>query len=225
MIREDYILGWIKRYIQFLAEILGLMKGEQFQAAIQKIDVVLQGLLGVDQQALLTLSEGEIIARLALDEPIPVINEKCAYLAALLKQLGLALSTQNRHEESRLCLLKSLHLILGLKLQQIPNTLGDYTPTIDSLMDLLKEQPLAPRTYAALMLDYEQEKRFAKAEDMLFAMLESAPADKNLLEIGFGFYRRLQALSDEALMAGDLPREEVEQGIVTLKTWAHSPPA
>ena len=45
MIREDYILAWIKRFLELLAQVLGLVKREQYQAALEAIDCALQTLL------------------------------------------------------------------------------------------------------------------------------------------------------------------------------------
>jgi hypothetical protein len=75
---------------------------------------------------------------------------------------------------------------------------------------------MSARTHAALMIYHEQEGHFAKAEDGLFAMLEAAPDNREALAIGLAFYHRLQALSDETLLMGNLPRDEVEAGLAEL---------
>jgi hypothetical protein len=58
---------------------------------------------------------------------------------------------------------------------------------------------------------------FAKAEDAFFALLDVEPGNSRLIDFGIAFYQRLQSQSNEALVAGDLPRAEVEAGLGELR--------
>jgi tetratricopeptide (TPR) repeat protein len=44
MIREDYVLTWIKRFVRLQAEIAGLVKTDRYQEACAKIDRALEDL-------------------------------------------------------------------------------------------------------------------------------------------------------------------------------------
>ena len=134
-------------------------------------------------------------------------------LAAVLKQLALVSAAQQRLDLSRDCFLKSLHLVLGLNLCRDGTELAEYLPTVEELVEALKPYDLPPRTHAALMIFHEQRGKFSKAEDALFALLESVPGHADAIGLGVAFYERLLALSDAALDAGDLPRAEVEAGL------------
>ncbi len=213
MIREDYIISWIKRFIQLLAQIVGLVKQEQYQAAIQAIDGALQTLLDLGPDAVVSLSEGQILARLTLGEPTQLVQAKCAMLAAILQQLGIALAAQNRNEESRDCRVKALHLTLGLLQGETLAALPEYAPKVEDLVGVLKEENLPPRTYGALLLYYEQKGEYAKAEDALYALREAEKNQALTNEVGAAFYERLLRQSDEALRAGNLPRAEVISGL------------
>ena len=68
MIRQDYILEWIKRYIRWLAEIVGLVRAQDYEAAIRRIDLALRTLLEVGSDSVTDLSEGEILARLTVGD-------------------------------------------------------------------------------------------------------------------------------------------------------------
>ncbi len=214
MIREDYILSWIRRFLEMLAQIIGLVKADQYEAAIKAIDGALQTLLDLGPDSITTLSEGQIMARLTLGEPTQVVQAKCVMLAAVLQQLGIVCAAQRRTEESRDCLIKALHIMLGVSLGQEANPLPDYAPKLEDLTNQLKGQELPARTYAALMHYYEQAGAYGKAEDALFALRDSGfePAR----EIGVAFYERLLAQSDSTLSAGNLPRPEVEAGLAEL---------
>ena len=64
--------------------------------------------------------------------------------------------------------------------------------------------------------DYEQGGTYARAEDELFALLESAHGHADAIGMGEAFYERLLALDDATLDAGGLPQAEVEAGLAEI---------
>ncbi len=60
---------------------------------------------------------------------------------------------------------------------------------------------------------YELANKLDKAEDTLFYMLRKTNNDKNMLLEGMNFYNRLEEREHEELIDGNLPIEEVEDGI------------
>lgn len=217
MIRHDYLLGWIRRYIQWIAEITGLIRREDWEAAMRRADMALRGLLDLGTDSVQSLSEGEILARLTVGDPPPVVQEKCFVLAALLHQLGRIAAGKGRPEEARDGHLKALHILLGLQIRAERAGLPEFVPAIADLEEALSGEEMPPRTHAALMIHHEQAGRFAKAEDALFKLLRLEPDNSDTFEMGEGFYRRLLVLSDEALATGGLPRAEVEAGLADLR--------
>jgi tetratricopeptide (TPR) repeat protein len=224
MIREDYILAWIKRYVRWLAEIAGFIQVADHEAALRRIDQALRGLLDLGPDSVMSLSDGEILARLTLGEPSQLVQDKCVVLAALLNQLAIVCAAREQPEQSRDCLVKALHLVLGLKLRAEAVHVAGYAPTIENLEERLKSFDLPPRTYAALMIYHERAGQFDKAEDALFSLLEAAPGQAEAIELGAALYHRLQSLSDEVLTAGNLPRAEVEAGLAELGRRAAAKP-
>ena len=217
MIREDYIIDWIKRYVLMLAQIVGLVKTEHYPAALRAIEGALQTLLDLGPDSVLSLSEGQIMARLSIGGPTQIVRDKCVILAALLEQLGIVGAAQDRRRESVECHLKALHIMLGLRLGEETQSLPGYAPRVEDLAARLKEERLPGRTYAALMLYYEAQASFAPAEDALYALLETEPDSPNGVDIGIAFYERLLARSDAELIAGHLPRQEVEEGLAKIQ--------
>jgi hypothetical protein len=98
--------------------------------------------------------------------------------------------------------------------------LPDYVPTIESLDAELSAHALPITTQQQLLLYYEQAGVYAKAEDILWAMLQAAPGDCTIVGAGRALYARLQQLNDEALIAGNLPRDEVDGGLADLDGYA-----
>lgn len=215
MIREDYLIGWIKRYLSWLAEIAGFRKAADYEAAARRADYALRELLGVGADSVVSLTEGELLARLTVDNPPPIVRDKCLLLAALLNELGHVAAAQNDPDTARHCWLKALQVALGTVFQG-GGDLPEYAPRVETLLGHLGDATLPPHTEAALMLYQEQRGEFARAEDALFRYLEATDYAPDPLAIGRAFYHRLSVLSDEALALGGLSRAEVEAGLAEL---------
>jgi len=216
MIRRDYLLRQIEQFVAMLAKVAGLAQKEQWQEASSSIAREFQRLGGVDGPEVLKLSETELLARLIQGEPTQAVETKAFMLATLLKTNGDVLAAQGRREEGRLYYLKGLQLLLETfgrnEITERPN----FVPAVEAFLTGLRDAPLPLPTNALLMRHYERIGEFAKAEDVLFAMVESAPANVELLDFGAAFYRRLLGLSDDALAAGNLPRGEAQAGLTEL---------
>lgn len=216
MIREDYLIGWIKRYLHWLAEIAGLIRSADYVAAARRADLALRELLGLGADSVGSLTDGELLARLAVDDPPLVVRDKALLLAALLTALGRTAAAQNDPDRARDCWLKALQVALGVSLQG-GGAWPEFAPTPPTLLELLGPTALPPRTEAALLLYHEHRGEFARAEDALFRFLDTTGNAPEALEIGRAFYHRLRALSEEALTLGGLSRAEVEDGLAALE--------
>lgn len=212
MLREDYLIGWIKRYLRWLAEIAGLAQAADYAAAAQRADFALRELLGLGADSVLTLTDGELLARLAVDAPPPVVRDKCLVLAALLERLGQVATARQDPGPAREYWLKALQVVLGASLQG-GGALPEYAPSVTALLDQLGNAPLPPRTQAALVLYHEQRGEYARAEDALFRLLDLTDDASAVRAIGRGFYGRIEVLGDDLLAAGGLPRVELAGGL------------
>ena len=125
---------------------------------------------------------------------------------------------QERLEQSRECYLKGLHLLLdALSWGEDVRITLNRSAGGDVWFTALADEALPLQTQASLMQHYERTGQFAKAEDMLYGMIEVEPGNAGLLDFGISFYERLQGQSDDNLVVGDLPREEVETALEDLK--------
>lgn len=217
MIRRDYLLRQIEQFVAMLAKVTGLAKNEQWQEASSSITGEIQRLTGLDGPEVLRLSETELMARLIQGEPTLLVESKAFMLATLLKTSGDLSAGQGRLEESRQYYLKGLQLALDTFGRHEVTERPDFVPAVETFLTGLRDAPLPLPTSGMLMRHYERTGEFAKAEDILFGMLDIEPANIELLEFGTGFYRRLLQLKNDMLAAGDLPRVEVEAGLAELE--------
>jgi hypothetical protein len=80
----------------------------------------------------------------------------------------------------------------------------------------LADASLPARTQAMLMYHYERCGLFAKAEDALFALLDTNTGNADGLDFGIAFYERLRGRSDSALATGNFSHSELEAGLAEL---------
>ena len=175
MIRRDYILGMIEEFIQALARINALKQGQRWQEAAGVVDEEFQRLIGAGAQAVARLTETELLASLIRGEPTQAVRDKTLMLTALLREAGDVAPTQGRAEESRSCYLKGLHLLLETLAHEEVSAFPDFVPRVEMFAAALRGSRLPLETQALLMQHYERSGEFGKAEDALFAMLETEP--------------------------------------------------
>jgi hypothetical protein len=217
MIRRDYILRMIEEAAQALARIISFKNGRRWREAAEVIDQQFARLVGLDAQAVSRLSETELLARVIEGEPTQAVREKTLILTALLKEAGDLAAVQDQAQEGLACYLKALHLLLDVLGRGEPFECPEFVPRVEALTAALSDEPLPVGTHALLMQHYERIGQFAKEEDALFAILEADSGHEPALDLGISFYHRLQGQSDDALAAGDLPRNEVEAGLAELE--------
>jgi len=216
MIRRDYILRMLEEFFEVLSRIRALQKGQKWGEANQVAQKEFQELVGADSETVSQLSETELLARLIKGEPTLAVREKVLMLTALLKEAGDIACGSGNAEKSRACYLKGLHLLLDILAREGAFECPEFVPRVEAFLAVLDDSGVPLTTRAMLMQHYERLADFAKAEDALFAMIESQPDNLDLLDFGIGFYRRLEHQSDAALVAGNLPRGELQAGLAQL---------
>ncbi len=217
MIRSDYILRMIDEFFQMLSRIRSLESEQRLAEASLTLEEGYERLIGGGSREAAELSETELLARLIQREPAQAVREKALILTALLKESGDIAVAEGREEEGRTYYIKGLHLLIGNLGQEEFADRPDFIPQVDAYMLALEGEKLPLGTQAMLMRHYEQSGQFAKAEDALFGLLETEPENPRVIELGLSFYDRLKSRTDAALLAGNLPRAELEAGLSELR--------
>jgi tetratricopeptide (TPR) repeat protein len=163
------------------------------------------------------MSDTELLGLLVEEGPTHAVREKMLMLATLLQEAGDAAAMAGRLEESRECYLKALNLLLDTLAHAGAFECPEFVPKVEMLRAYLADVVLPIQTQARLMHHYESTGEFAKAENALFALLDAEPENDALVEFGEAFYQRLLSRSDAALNAAELPRAEVQEGLLELQ--------
>ncbi|HLX58160.1 MAG TPA: DUF6483 family protein [Ktedonobacteraceae bacterium] len=214
MSQSDYILRIAEEVGRALAQVLYQKQREDYPGALTFIDEQYKQMLGMGAGFIHSASEETLLSMLtSLGE---LNTEKCWLLATLLKAEGEIYELQENENDSYYSYLKALNVFLEVLL--IDNALNQVAPVaeIEGLTYKLADYDLPPRTQEMLFRYFERTGRFARAEDTLYEMLEADPGNHEVVGHGITFYQRLLRKSDAALYAGNLNRDEVEDGLSKL---------
>jgi len=217
MIRRDYILEMIEECFRALTNVRALRKGRRWEEARQAVDEQCERLAAVGAQKVAQLSQTELLARLAQDQPSSTVRTRLFLVISLLQEAGDIATGQGRVEEAREVYLKALHLLLDVSAQDDPNAHPAFVPRAEALVQSLAGEPMPVGTQVLLMQHYERTGQWAKAEDSLFSILDATTDDPASLEFGVAFYQRILRQNDATLTAGNLPRAEAEEGLCNLQ--------
>jgi hypothetical protein len=217
MIRRDYILRMIEECIRALAGIAAFKQEQRWDKASEALNGELQRLVGSDAQAIASLSETDLLARLMREGPTHTLREKTLILTTLLKEAGDLAAAKDQNHGGREYYFKALHLLLDILNLEPAFECPEFVPKVEMLVAALQSEPMSVQTQARLMQHYERTGAFARAEDALFAMLDSEPDNPAIVEFGIAFYQRLLTQSDAVLIEGELPRVELDEGLKELQ--------
>ena len=212
MIRRDYIVRMIEEMGRALAQIRALRQGGRAEAARQMVDAECEKLAAMGVTGIVGLSETELLARVSEGQYAQTVHLRTLGVVSLLREAAEIASGEDRTEEAREIYLKALHLLLGVLSQDDPAGFPEFVPGVEAIVTALQDQPLPVQTLVLLMRHYEESRQYAKAEDALFSLLDTMGADSEIIGFGRAFYERILRRSDAALLAGNLPRKEAEQG-------------
>jgi len=217
MIQRDYILRMIEEFRRVVEVIMAYRSEGRWQEIVGTVDEQFRRLIGVSAREALHLSETDLTARLMRGEATQVVRDKMLFLIRLFKEAGDAAMAQDRLDEGHDLLLRGLELRVGTYWGEEPSERADFAPPVEAFTGALAGTTIPPRTQAILMHHYERAGAYAKAEDALFGLLETASGNAEVLDWGIAFYERLRGRSDAALADGNLPRPELEAGLAELK--------
>ncbi len=219
MINKDYILRMAERFGRYLAIIIGLRQSNKHEEALIYIDDLFLQTTGLTTGFINSASEDMLLNLLS---PLGVLNvEKCLWMAMLLKEEANIYENMGQPTESYYRYLKSLFLFIEVSQRDSAVQELDIDAAISDILNKLAEYELPFKTQERLFRYYEKTGKYAKAEDVLFEMVEAeieASGNKEaIIQQGMAFYGQLMKKSAAALQAGNLSREEVEEGLAQLQ--------
>ena len=218
MTREDYIIRAIAQFARALGRILAtlsrLKSAGHVDEAVAAVRQEIERLMGFGPELIDTLSVHQTLT--LLQPTIRAEPSRAGCFAVLLKERGDLLALQGNEPASVELSVKALALLLEVHAACGRFSLPQESAATEDLLRKVEAEDLPPHAREQLLTYLEETERYADAEDCLLAMLSDSENGRAALDLGLAFYRRLLERNDEELERGNLPRDEVERGLLEL---------
>jgi len=195
-----------------LTRILGFKNNKEYPQALLEIQTTGKTLLGIDRTLVDQFSVPQLMQLFGSDLSVTV--PKSYVLGVLLKEEAEVRELMSEDARPIELYIKSLGLLIETYLRFDEPVEPRHLEIADEVLERLHGHPL-PMDLVERIFRYEEARgRFAQAENVLHDILESEPSFVNE---GIQFYERLLKKPDEQLAAGNLPRDEVREGLAGLR--------
>ena len=215
MSQRDYILRIAEEVGRALAQVLYNRQIKDYAAAHKLIDEQCKQVFGMGIGFMSSVPEETVLSMLTSFDTLD--TEKCWLLAILLKAEGDIYQDQENASESYYSYIRALNLTLEVLLLDTTNSNKNVVPELDDLLSRLSDYDLPSSTKLLLFQYFDHTNQYARAEDLLFEMLEEGDLEGEIFARGISFYQRLARKSNAELRAGNFSREEVDEGLAQLE--------
>ncbi len=215
MSQRDYILRIAQEFGRALAQVLYNREIKDYTTAHSLLDEQCKQIFGMGIGFMRSIPEETLLSMLTSFDTLD--TEKCWLLAILLKAEGDIYEDQGNASESYYSYIRSLNLFLEVLLLGTISSGRSIVPEIEDLLSRLSDYDLPIRTKLLLFRYFDHAHEYARAEGLLFEMLEEGDSEGDILDQGIGFFQRLKRKNDVELKAGNFSREKVEEGLARLE--------
>lgn len=209
MIKRDYIMTMIEELGRAVAAILLKRKEQKQDEARQEVQKAFKELVGLNYTMLMVLSFKDQLKLLGIHDETAL--GKSAVAARLLEEEAELFIEQDDPGKALHNHMLSLCLYAQVFKFRIDQYIDDVPERIRSLISRLENDDLPDVVLRYTAEFLAADGQYGKAEDMLYRLLETD--DPEAGDVARTFYTRLLEKDDRDLEAGNLPRNEVEEGL------------
>ena len=210
MVRKGHLERQIEALGMVLAKLLGLKQTNDVAGAQAVIRDACRQLAGMNLDTVNSLNDEALLGLFTAGGALDA--GKSVVVATLLGEQAELHEAQGRTAQAHAADRKALMLFAEALLYEDSLRTPEHQARIDALAARLPDDALPASLQHRLFRYHEATGNYARAEDTLFALRERID-DDSIRQEAAAFYRRLLALPDDALSAGGLPRDEVEEGL------------
>lgn len=211
MFNKDYIMRMIEQLVRGIALIMGLKGENRIEESAEVLTDTLRKFYGLNDQSVDNLPWRDLMAVASLGG-LPD-GEKCALLAQLIKEKADIDGLKGDSELAVRLYFKALNIYTSALSTDNYLCTTEHVGKIDEMVGLVSQYALPAETLQLLFRHYELIGQYGKAEDKLYELMKTGEEKLYVLEQGRAFYQRLLVKQDIELVNGNLPRNEVEDGL------------
>jgi hypothetical protein len=212
VIERDYIMRMINMMIAMLVRMIGYKNNKEYPEALLDIQATGKTLLGIDRTLVDQFSVPQLMQLFGSDLSVAV--PKSYVLGVLLKEEAEIRELMSDTTGAEDIYRKSLSLLIETYLSAGEPVEPRHLELTELILERLSRYPHPPEILERIFRYEEAVGRYAKAEDALYALLDT---HAEFADEGIRFYERLLRKPDEELAAGNLSRDEVLEGMDSMK--------
>jgi len=198
MLKRNLTSELVTKFNEALAKILEYKSECNYDEALNVVDNTLKDIFRLGMKFFNSLSDDTLMEMIKTDGTIN--TDKCIMMAKLLEEESDILECQGESNNAFYIILKSLNLFIQAYIGNNEDCdLQNHFADIDVIIDKISDYKLSFTLQNRIMDYYNKIKKYDKAEDMLFEILEYTNFDKEVLEKGLTFYKELLNKDDEDL--------------------------
>ncbi|WP_028544541.1 DUF6483 family protein [Paenibacillus taiwanensis] len=224
MYQRDYLVRLIQEMTAMIARTLGLKEQKQKAELLLEWDELLERKFRLNGKLTDSLSPDDIIKLFHRHGNLQS-DELQALAIIMLERAELEYDLQrssSSHDGIEAADANHIQRLMKVYVLLVEAMLHGSNRSLLPVMDVVQKlsAKLAPYHLDASLLEriwrwHDQDQRYAEAENALY---EWMTGDEARLPRAAAWYERLLELSDDELEAGELPRDEVEQGLQDVQT-------
>jgi len=212
MLTKDYLMRMIDTLAKVLAKLVFSKESKEYKNAYSELNNVAKEFFAIDLNFAESISNQQLIELIGKNKLL--LPGNCYVFGILFKEEAELLELQNVMQRAVNLYERSLCIFVeGLK--SSPTIIEpEHLNKINSLVDKLRDFEMTIEAEENIFFYYEFSGNYAEAENIIYNLIEY---DENYVESGIQFCTRLLKKPDENLIKGNLPRNEIEESLASLK--------
>ncbi|WP_407308133.1 DUF6483 family protein [Desulfosporosinus sp. SB140] len=213
---KDYLMRMVKEFTTAISKIMGLKAENKIEESQEVLSDTLRHFTELNIEVIEALPYDILIHKVSGN----MINtEKYLMLGELLIQQADIYKIKGEKSRAKNLYSKSFSIMINVLLNDDAPVSELNKEKVNELIDKIGWFNLPNESKLLLFQYYELTKNYAKAEDVLFNLIETNKANNDILAKGMAFYERLTDKDQDELEKGNLPIDEVIEGLANLKEY------
>ncbi|WP_088225413.1 DUF6483 family protein [Desulfosporosinus sp. FKB] len=213
---KDYLMKMVKEFTAAISRIVGLKAEKNVEESQEVLNETLKSFTDLDIKVIEALPYDILIHKISGNT---INSEKHLMLSELLTHQADIYDLKGETLRAKNLYIKSLNMMFNVLVEQNNPIAEQHNNKVDELLEKIGWFNLPKESKVLLFQYYELIQNYGKAEDVLFNLLKTDEQNDAVLRQGIAFYERLTQIDPAELLEGNLPMDEVFEGLETLKQY------